>query len=84
MTISHRTSTKQLTMYPPAKPNIYFQTSLWDEKECNDEERQAHQVLSIYQYLATKDKTKDEEINDFISSSSSSTNSHVLNHVMHP
>jgi hypothetical protein len=78
MTISHGTSTKQLTMYPPTKPNIDFETPLWADGEDSDEEGEAHQVLSIDQYLAIREKTKDDEINDFIASSSPSTNSHVL------
>jgi hypothetical protein len=71
-------------MYPPAKPNIDFETPLWDNREDNDEEGEAHQVLSIDQYLAIREKTEDDEINDFIASSSPSTNSHVLDRVMHP
>jgi hypothetical protein len=84
MTISHGTSTKKLTLYPPAKPNIDFETPLWADGEDSDEEGEAHQVLSIDQYLAIREKIEDDEINDFIASSSSSTNSHVLEHVMHP
>jgi hypothetical protein len=84
MTISHGTSTKQLTLYPPTKPNIDLETPLWVDGEESDEEGESHQVLSIDQYLAIRDKTEDDEINDFIASSSSSGNTHILEHVMKP
>jgi len=42
MTISHGTYTKKLTMYPPTKPNIDFETPLWANREDNDEEGEAH------------------------------------------
>jgi hypothetical protein len=84
MTISHGTSTKQLTLYPPAKPNIDLETPLWVDGEESDEEGESHQVLSIDQYLAIRDKTEDDEINDFIASSSSSQNTHLLEHIMKP
>jgi hypothetical protein len=84
MTISHRTSTKQLTLYPPTKPNIDLETPLWVDGEESDEEGESHQVLSIDQYLAIRDKIKDDEINNFIASSSSSGNTHILEHVMKP
>ena len=83
MTIFHGTSTNQLTLYPPAKPNIDFETPLWDDKEYSDVEGEFHQVLSIDQYLAIREKTKDDKINDFITSSSS-INSHILGQLMHP
>jgi hypothetical protein len=37
MIISHGTSTKQLTLYPPAKPNIDLETPLWVDREESDE-----------------------------------------------
>jgi hypothetical protein len=83
MTISHGSSTKQLTLYPPAKPSIYLDPPLWVEGEDSDDEEEAHQVLSIDQYLSIREKTKDEEISDFIASSSSSNNSHILDQIMH-
>ena len=82
MTISHRTSTKQLTLYPPCKPNIDLEATLWVDGEESDEEGEAHQVLFIDQYLVIRHKTKDDEINDFIASSSSSRNTHLLEHIM--
>jgi hypothetical protein len=78
MTISHGKSTKQLTLYPPAKPRIDLEMPLWVEGEDSEEEGESHQVLSIDQYLAIRDKTKDNRINDFIASSSSSRNTHIL------
>ena len=71
MIISHETSTKQLTLYPPAKPNIDLETPLWVDGEESVEEGESHHVLSIDQYLSIRDKTKDNEINNFKSSSSS-------------
>jgi hypothetical protein len=60
MTISHVTSKKQLTLYPPAKPNIDLETPLWDDKEYSDEEGESHQVLSIDQYLTIREKIEDD------------------------
>jgi len=40
--------------------------------------------LFIDQYLDIRDKTKDEEINDFIASSSSSGNIRILEQIMKP
>jgi hypothetical protein len=84
MTISHETSTKELTLFPLAKPSLDFQAPLWANGEDSDEEAEAHQALSIDQYLAIREKIEDNEINDFIVSSSSLANSHVLENVMHP
>jgi len=82
MTISHGTSTKQSTMYPSSKPDIDFERSLWANDEYSYEE-ESHQSISIDQYLAIREETKDEKINYSIASSSSSNNSHVLEHLMH-
>jgi len=38
MKISHGKSTKQLILYSPTKPNIDFETPLWDTEEDSDEE----------------------------------------------
>ena len=78
MTISQETSTKQLSLYPPTKPNIDLETPLWVDGEDSEEEGESHQVLSIDQYLAIRDKIEDDEIIDFIASSSSSRNMHIL------
>jgi hypothetical protein len=51
------------------------------DKQDSEEEGEAHKLLFIDQYLAIRDKTKDDEINDFIASSSSE-NKHILQHVM--
>ena len=79
---SHGTSTKKLTLYAPSKPNIDLETLLWVDGEESDEYGESHQVLSIDQYLAIRDKTKDDEINDFITLSSSSGNTCILEHIM--
>jgi hypothetical protein len=42
MTISHWTSTKQLTFYPHSKPNIDLETPLWVDEEEGDEEGESH------------------------------------------
>jgi hypothetical protein len=57
MTISHGSSMKQLTLYPPAKPSIDLDPPLWVEGEDSDDEEEAHQVLSIDQYLSIREKT---------------------------
>ena len=49
---------------------------MWIEVEDSDEKGEVHQVLSIDQYLAIHEKTKDDEINDFIAFSSSSNHTH--------
>jgi hypothetical protein len=82
MTISHGTSTKQLTLYHLAKSNIDLETPLWVYKEDNEEEGESHEVLSIDQYLSIRDKLKEDEINDFIASSFSSRNTHILEQAM--
>jgi len=82
MTISHGTSTKKVTLYPPSKPSIYLEKPLWVDGEDSDQERESHQVLSIDQYLAIRDKTKDGEINNFIAYSSSSGNKNIIENVM--
>jgi hypothetical protein len=84
MTIYHGTSTKQSTLYPPTKPIIDLETPLWVDGEESDEEGETHQVLSIDQYLAIRDKIKDDKINDFIVSSYSLGNTDILEHVMKP
>jgi hypothetical protein len=84
MTISHRTSTKKLTLYPPTKPIIDLETPLWVEGDDSDEEGESHQVLSIDQYLSIRDKIEDDEIIDYIASSSSLGNTHILDHIMQP
>jgi hypothetical protein len=83
MTISHEYSTKQLTLYPPFKRSIDLDPPLWVEGEDSDDEEEAHQVLSIDQYLSIREKIEDEKISDFIASSSSSNNSHILDKIMH-
>jgi hypothetical protein len=56
MTISHGTSTKQLTLYSPSKPCIDLETPLWVDREDSEEQGEVHQVLSIDQYLSIRDK----------------------------
>ena len=82
MTISHGTSTKQLTLYRLAKSNIDLETPLWVDREDSEEEGEAHKFLSIYQYLTIRDKTEHDKINNFIASSFSLGNIHILEHVV--
>jgi hypothetical protein len=73
---------KQLTLYPPSKHNIDLETPFWVNGEESEEEGESHQVLSIDQYLAIRDKTKDEKINDFIASTSSLGKPHLIKNIM--
>ena len=64
MTISDGTETKNLTLYPPARPSLEVETPLWMELE---EEEGVQPLLMIGKALTFKDETKDDDINNFIS-----------------
>ena len=56
--------TKNLTLYPPARPSLEAETSLWIEQE---EEEDVQPLLTIGKALTFKDETEDDAINNFIS-----------------
>ena len=64
MTISDGIETKNLTLYPPARPSLEAETSFWMEPE---EEEGVHPLLTIGKALPFKDETEDDAINKFIS-----------------
>ena len=64
MTISYGTKTKNLTLYPPARPSLEAETSLWMELE---EEEAVQPLLTIGKAVSFKDETEDDAINNFIS-----------------
>ena len=64
MTISDGTETENLTLYPPVRPSLEAETSLWMEPE---EEEGVQPLLNIGKALTFKDETKDDAINNFIS-----------------
>ena len=82
MTISHMTSMKQITLYPPSNHCIYFETSLQVDGEESDKEEFSHQVIAIHKYIEIRDKIEDEEFSDFTTSNSSSSISHVFTQTM--
>jgi hypothetical protein len=73
MTISHGSSTKKLSLYPPSKPNIDPKAPIWVDDGEDEYEEVSQQVFSVDQYLVVREKTEDDEINDFIASTSSSS-----------
>ena len=64
MTISDGTETKNLTLYPLARPSLESETPLWMELE---EEEGVQPLLTIGKDLTFKDETEDDAINNFIS-----------------
>eukprot|EP00253_Pinus_taeda_P035744 PITA_35744 len=76
MTISNGQETKQLTLYPHAKPMINNDNSIWVDYE--DEEAQP--ILTVRQALTLKNSTEDELISNFISEPSS-VSSEIHNHL---
>ena len=64
MTISDGIETKNLTLYPPARPSLEAETSLYMEPE---EEEGVQPLLTIGKALSFKDETEDDSINNFIS-----------------
>jgi hypothetical protein len=81
MTIFHRSSTKKISFYPPSKPIIDQKTPILVDDGEDEDEEVSLQVFSMDQYLAIKENTKDNEINDFIASTSSFSR-HDLNQVL--
>ena len=64
MTISDGTETKNLTLYPPARPRLEVETPLWMDPE---EEEGVQPLLTIGKALTFKDETEYDSINNFIS-----------------
>ena len=64
MTISNGTETKNLTLYPPARPSLEAKTSFWMDPK---EEEGVQPLLTIGKALTFNDETKDDAINKFIS-----------------
>ena len=56
--------TKNLTLYPPARPSLEAETSLWIEQE---EEEDVQPLLTIGKALTFKNETEDDAISNFIS-----------------
>ena len=65
MTISDGMDTKNLTLYPPARPSLEVDTSLWIEQE--EEEEEVQPLLTIGRALTFKNETEDDTISNFIS-----------------
>jgi hypothetical protein len=65
MTISDGKTTKNLTLYPPAKPSEDLESPLWDEFE--PEESGVQPILTLGKALCFKDETEDDTISSFIS-----------------
>ena len=65
MTISDGMDTKNLTLYPPARPSLEADTSLWIEQE--EEEEEVQPLLTIGRALTFKNETEDDTIINFIS-----------------
>ena len=63
MTISDGTETKNLTLYPPARPSLEAETSFWMEPE---EEEGVQPLLTMGKALTFKDEAKDDVINNLI------------------
>ena len=63
MTISDGIEIKNLTLYPPARPSLEAETSLYMEPE---EEEGVQPLLTIGKALSFKDETEDDAINNFI------------------
>ena len=64
MTISDGTETKNLTLYPPARPSLEAKTSFCMDPE---DEEGVQPLLTIGKALTFKDETEDDDINNFIS-----------------
>ena len=64
MTILYETETKNLTLYPLARPSLDAETSFWMEPE---EEEGVQPLLTIGKALTFKDENEDNAINNFIS-----------------
>ena len=64
MTILDGIETKNLTLYPRARPSLEAKTPLWIELE---EEEGIQPLLTIGKDLTFKDKIEDNTINSFIS-----------------
>ena len=71
MTISHRNSTKKVTLYPHVKPTTNHEMPIWMGNEDNDDES-VHQILTLDQELSFKEEIEDDAINNFISNPYSS------------
>ena len=64
MTISDGTETKNLTLYPLARPILEVEASFWMDPE---EEEGVQPLLTIGKALNFKDENEDDAINNFIS-----------------
>jgi len=60
-------ATKNLSLYPPAKPDMDSGNPFWDEFEPDSDHSQPLVTLRKAQYF--KNETKDDIISDFISNS---------------
>ena len=70
MTIFDGSAIKNMTLYPPPKPSIDAETSLWMDLE---EEEDIHPLLTIGRALTFKTETADDTICNFISEPTSVT-----------
>ena len=71
MAISDGTKTKNLTLYPPARPSLEAKNPLCMELE---EEEGVQPLLTIGKALTFKDEIEDDAINSFISEPNSVNN----------